>query len=158
MFDAWAMANVARFRAVLEDGERVVGEWLAQAHGTRYALPHEPFVAFDLMVEHRRRLADIARVRLADLGFVTPRILSAGPPLSIGDMLAALEPSGHGALDPVEGAVWRVERLGEVIFLAKFLSVNKVDGCYLPEISGCEAVWNWRPSPVLYEIQAVRRP
>jgi hypothetical protein len=45
----------------------------------------------------------------------------------------------------VEGAVWRVERKGKVDFLGKYVRPEKVDGCYLPEISGEEAVWNWRP-------------
>lgn len=51
----------------------------------------------------------------------------------------------HGALDPVEGAVWRVERGGSVDFLAKYVRPDKVDGCYLPDIAGCEAVWHWTP-------------
>ena len=34
---------------------------------------------------------------------------------------------------------------GVVDFLGKFVRPNKVDGCYLPEIGGKEAVWNWRP-------------
>ena len=41
--------------AVLNDGERLVGEWLMQAHSTRYDLSGlEPFVAFDLMIEDKR--------------------------------------------------------------------------------------------------------
>ncbi len=57
----------------------------------------------------------------------------------------------HGALDPVEGAVWRVERnalvnpgrSGErcpvVDFLAKYVRPDKIDGCYLPELNGGHA-------------------
>ncbi|KKL70160.1 hypothetical protein LCGC14_2107750, partial [marine sediment metagenome] len=32
-----------------------------------------------------------------------------------------------------------------VLFLAKWVRPDKEDGIYLPEISGGEAVWNWRP-------------
>jgi hypothetical protein len=32
-----------------------------------------------------------------------------------------------------------------VDFLAKWVRPDKVDGMYLPEISGKEPVWNWRP-------------
>jgi len=46
LFARWMLENTDRFTEVLHEGERVCGEWLAQAHGTRYALPHEPFVAF----------------------------------------------------------------------------------------------------------------
>jgi hypothetical protein len=38
-----------------------------------------------------------------------------------------------------------VERKSEVDFLAKWVRSDKVDGMYLPEISGKEPVWNWRP-------------
>lgn len=69
-----------------------------------------------------------------------------GGPLAVQAVLAQLEPSGHGALDPVEGAVWRVERRGKVDFLAKFIRPEKLDGTYLPDVSGLPAVWNWRPS------------
>ena len=61
----------------------------------------------------------------------------------------------HGALDPVEGAVWRVERdkaTGKggqkkrvVDFLVKYVRSDKIDGRYLPEVSGQPAVWNWWP-------------
>ncbi|MEO6436802.1 MAG: RNA ligase family protein, partial [Tepidisphaeraceae bacterium] len=48
LFAHWVNANLHRFE-FLDEGERLCGEWLAQAHGTRYALTHEPFVPFDLM-------------------------------------------------------------------------------------------------------------
>jgi hypothetical protein len=51
----------------------------------------------------------------------------------------------HGAIDEPEGAVWRVERQGQVDFLTKYVRPGKADGCYLPELSGEEPVWNWRP-------------
>jgi len=33
----------------LEEDQRLCGEWIAQAHGTKYSLQHEPFVPFDLL-------------------------------------------------------------------------------------------------------------
>jgi ABC-type multidrug transport system fused ATPase/permease subunit len=67
----------------------------------------------------------------------------------------AIATSGHGALDTVEGAVWRVER-NELIdpgrssdrcwvvdFLVKYVRPDKVDGCYLPGINdNTEPLWN----------------
>lgn len=144
-FARWVQAHEARFRAVLRPGERVVGEWLAQAHGTRYALPHEPFVVFDLFTADNQRLAHAALdARLAG-ACVRPRVIHQGGSLSIAAVVDRLEPSGHGALDPVEGAVWRVERRGAVDFLAKYVRRAKVDGCYLPAVSGQPAIWHWRP-------------
>jgi hypothetical protein len=150
LFAYWVRLNAERFRKTLGEGERIVGEWLAQAHGTRYHLPHEPFVAFDLFEKAgrkpgRRLTVSEFYTRAVPL-FVTPRILFGGQaPVTIESVLPILETSGHGAIDQVEGAVWRVERKGEVDFLAKWVRPTKVDGCYLPETSGKEAVWNWRP-------------
>jgi hypothetical protein len=146
LFAAWVRRNEDRF-SFLNPGERLCGEWLAQAHGTRYALPHEPFVAFDLMREDQR--ANYAEFsERAKLGhFVIPHLLSMGPPLSIAAAMEMLGDNGfHGALDKVEGAVWRIERKGVVDFLCKYVRPDKVDGSYLPEISGTgQPVWNWRP-------------
>ena len=144
-FAKWALDNHARFDGLLADGERCVGEWLMEAHGTRYDLPHEPLVIFDIMQGHARVESGHAASRCQELGFTTPRILHVGGPLSIAAMLAVLEPSGHGALDPVEGAVWRVERKGVVDFLGKYVRPEKVDGKYLHDISGQPPIYNWQP-------------
>jgi hypothetical protein len=154
-FAQWVYTQQDRFLAVLEEGERLCGEWLLQAHGTRYNLPHEPFVAFDLMRGSSRATYAELSNRLSDGDFVMPRLLHEGTPLSVEDALVAIALSGHGALDPVEGAVWRVERNNlinpgksgerqwQVDFLVKYVRPDKVDGLYLPEISGKpEPIWN----------------
>ena len=145
LFARWVLENADRFMAVLHEGERVCGEWLAQAHGTRYLLPHEPFVAFDLMAGTERLLVDVFTNRMRLGRFVTPRELHRGGSLSVEQAKRLLEPSGHGALDPVEGVVWRCEREGRVEFIVKWVRPDKVDGLYLPQISGRPPVWNWRP-------------
>lgn len=156
VFARWVEKNQNRFLAVLEDGERLCGEWLAQAHGTRYELSHEPFVVFDLMRGQKRvTLGDLIE-RVENYGFVTPRLLHQGNSLSIEQVLQLINISGHGAIDPVEGAIWRVERnelvnpgksnerARKVDFLVKYVRPEKLDGIYLPEITGKEAVWNWQ--------------
>lgn len=145
-FADWVEQNASRFLAVLNEGERVCGEWLAQAHGTRYALPHEPFVAFDLMMDKTRTCYSEFRERLSKAEFVLPGLVHIGVPLTIEAALAKLETSFHGALDPVEGAVWRVERNHNVEFLAKYVRPDKSDGCYLPDIAGTAPIWNRRPA------------
>jgi hypothetical protein len=155
-FSEWVFANQDRFLSVLNEGERLCGEWLLQAHGTRYELSHEPFIAFDLMVGSQRTAYDQLLERISPGHFITPKLLHRGSALSIDAALSHLGSSGfHGALDPVEGAVWRVERNREtgkrgertlvVDFLVKYVRPDKVDGCYLPAISGREAVWNLDP-------------
>ena len=157
-FARWVMTQVPRFMDELADGERLVGEWLMQAHGTRYQLAHEPFVVFDLMVGTARLPFDQFLSRVTAGRFTTPHLIHRGGPLSIAEALAALGTHGfHGALDPVEGAVWRVERNAQVDpgrggerrwvvdFIVKYVRPDKVDGGYLPELSGGAPVWNWYP-------------
>lgn len=153
-FSDWVATNVSRFDRLLEDGERVAGEWLLQAHGTRYKLHHEPFVAFDLMRGMQRRPCAEVRERVGDL-FVLPHVIHTGGPLSIADAMAKLGEFGyHGALDPVEGAMWRVERnelidkkrggerAWKVDFLAKFVRHDKADGAFLPSQTNGEPIYN----------------
>lgn len=137
-FAAWVRQHESRFSALLRDGERVCGEWLLQAHGTRYKLPHEPFVPFDIFTDHTTRIVyhDFLH-RVLPFGFTVPRLIHLGHPVPVKHVLKLLEPSGHGAIDPVEGAVWRVEREGRVDFLCKYVRPDKVDGIYLDQ-----QVWN----------------
>lgn len=131
LFGKWVEYNKARFSEVLNEGERICGEWLYQAHGTIYNLPHEPFVAFDIMKSDERLNYSQFSDRLAGK-FTVPKLLHCGGPFSISDAIKALGEYGyHGAKDPVEGAVWRVERNGKVDFLCKYVRHEKVDGCYL---------------------------
>lgn len=163
-FANWVYENEERFRAVLREGERVVGEWLMQAHGTRYELKHEPFVAIDLMVGTTRTPWLETDARLTPGQFVTPATVWSVSPITIERVMEILNNGGyHGALDPVEGAVWRVERHIQVShgsverkwvvdFLVKYVRPDKEDGFYLPkEVDGKtvgEPVWNWHPKEV----------
>ncbi len=147
-FGRWVAANESRFRSVLREGERICGEWLAQAHGTIYMLPHEPFVAFDIIGADGRRTRFQHFVNRVGRAFTMPGILSIGGPLSIAEMTKLIETSYHGAADPVEGAVWRVENKDGVDFLAKWVRPDKADGRYLPsETKGAE-MWNGWPGSI----------
>ena len=151
-FHRWVMKREDRFRALLNEGERVVGEWLIQAHGTRYALPHEPFVVFDIM-EGKERRPYVSLCLRAQPDFVLPKLLFRGSSgFSIEKALEGIEVSGHGAVDPVEGAVWRVERKGKVDFLGKYVRPGKVDGCYLEQKNGWGMpMWNcFVPGPGVF--------
>ena len=143
-FAKWVFTNYMRFDALLKEGERCVGEWLMEAHGTRYALPHEPFVVFDIMRGTQRTLASTVADLCMRYDLITPRVIHVGGPISITEVIEMLEPSGHGALDPVEGAVWRCERKGIVDFLGKYVRPDKVDGCYLANVTGGALIYNWR--------------
>lgn len=152
--------NQERFLAILKDGERLVGEWLAQAHGTIYELKHEPFVAFDLMIDKERLIYDefFSRVRGE---FVMPYLIHRGDPMIVDVAMKELGEHGHhGAVEKVEGVVYRVERnklvdrhSGKrkriVDFLVKWVRPEKVDGIYLESVSEGEPVWNWQPDETI---------
>jgi ATP-dependent RNA circularization protein (DNA/RNA ligase family) len=143
-FSDWVRANEHRFSRVLRNGERVVGEWLLQAHGTRYDLFHEPFVAFDIM--RKRGMDRFSYIEVSDTlseEFEMPYLVHIGGPISINDALERLGTYGkHGALDPAEGLVWRVERDGKPDFIAKYVKKDKVDGAYLEHVTGGPPIWN----------------
>jgi hypothetical protein len=134
LFAHWVFAHAEQFE-FLNDGERLCGEWLAQAHGTRYVLVHDPFVPFDLM----RNGCERAPVRRIPIPSRCGRLHAPAPAL---DRAAVLDRKGARA---ARRARPRVERKGKVDFLGKYVQPEKRDGCYLPELSGQGAVWNWRP-------------
>ena len=143
-FARWVDEHAQRFAALLEDGERFVGEWLALVHSTHYDLSHEPFVVFDLMRGGERALdAELCeRAR----GLTLPALLHRGAACSVEDALEKLGRHGHhGAREDAEGAVWRLERGGRVRVLAKFVRASKEDGRYLPDHTGEAPRWNRAP-------------
>lgn len=143
MFSEWVRMNENRFRAVLRDGERLVGEWLAQAHGTVYELvDREPWGVFDLMTGTDRATVDELRERIGST-FAMPHTLHDGPAIAV-EAAMELHEATKWPCEETEGVVYRVERRGKVDFLAKWVKPTKVDGKYLPEISGGDPVWNWR--------------
>ena len=149
LFADWVRKNIDRFE-FLKEGERLVGEWLAQAHGTRYCLEHsdlEPFVAFDIMRNgHERATFEELEERIyRSLNVTTLLFQSVAGGCSLERALIILGNHGyHGATDKAEGIIWRVEREGRVDFLCKYVRPDKVDGCYLKG----EEVWNWRPAGI----------
>jgi hypothetical protein len=147
-FAVWVRENERRF-AGIEEGQRLCGEWISMAHGTIYEDVRVPFVPFDLMAEEKRlpidQMLDVSSK--AELRPAT--IISDGEPLSVQKALIAIAAGGfHGALDQVEGCVWRCERKGEFDFIAKYVRHEKQDGKYFTDISGQPPIWFWRPEKI----------
>lgn len=142
-FHHWVFTQGMRFYDLLDDGERICGEWLAQAHGTRYRLNHEPFVPFDMIVGEKRLPFNQFQERVLKFDFTIPATFHIGGPLPIEEGMKTLGKYGfHGAIDEVEGLMYRVERKGEVDFLTKYVRPNKQDGKYLPEYNNDQITWN----------------
>lgn len=137
VFNDWVNDRKQLFDEILDDSERICGEWLYQAHGTIYNLEHDYFVAFDIFDKNNKRIIYDDFVDRVAGNFVIPHLVSYGPPVSVDDALLMLGDYGyHGAQEKIEGAMWRVERKGAVDFLCKYVRPDKIDGKYLngPEV------------------------
>lgn len=144
MFARWVKRHERRFQG-LPEGCRIVGEWLALAHGTRYSLSMDPFVAFDAFAPENRRLPWDDLVKAADAFMIPPVPVlhdSRCCPVSAEVVMNRIVSKRiFCELDEPEGAVWRVERDGYFDFMAKYVRPDKVDGLYLDDSN---PVWNWR--------------
>lgn len=153
-FYDWVLSNVDIFNQLLSEGERVVGEWLAQAHGTRYDLSGKtPFPFFDIMTGNERIDFTTFLTRLLNLRASLPddRKYLVDKPSTIAGPMApeeALQRLNHYGAEVPEGVMYRVENVAtnRVEFLAKWVRADKIDGKYLPEITGSEPIWNWKPN------------
>lgn len=147
MFHRWAMKREGWWRKLLTDGERISGEWLAQAHGTMYNLDgKEPFFAFDIFTPDNKRLPYAEFIdRIDDRHIQVPWLLHAGTPIAVEEVMERHKHLHSGVINnEVEGVVYRVERHGKVDFLAKWVRPDKEDGKYLESVTGNPPVWNWR--------------
>ena len=145
MFVNWVKQNETRFDRLLNEGERVVGEWMVQAHGMRYSLIHEPFVAFDIMNGTHRLNYVIFKERVTIEGFVTPYLIHMGGPISIINSLLWFGYSRHGGQGMPEGIVYRVENNGKVDFLGKYVRPDFEPGKYLlnkADFAGEQVIYN----------------
>lgn len=146
----WVDSNLKRFDALLEPGQRAVGEWIAKVHSTFYNPVVEPFFLFDIMQGHfRMPWYDMVsrNYRIEDqhnlAAFLMPDYAS-GP----GSPNGAMDALYHAEANEPEGVVYRVEsdvvKHGKPIhrtnFLAKWVHGGKTDGKYLKN-----DVWNWHP-------------
>jgi len=139
IFNKWVLKNQERFDFIKE-GERVCGEWLCQAHGTKYDLHgRPPFIVFDIISGKWDRLSvrEILDRLNTDIQFVP--ILHEGEQGIPIDQAMSLVNCGRYATteDGVEGVVYRVERKGIFDFQAKCVRSDKVDGKYFETL-----VWN----------------
>jgi hypothetical protein len=168
IFDVYVQQHRDLFGEMLRPGERLCGEWLAMAHGTIYdpgCSAFEPFVPFDIYRDGKRILRDEFKSTCLLHGLLPAMCIHDGPdPCSVADALGQLigaHSNGfrwkgyHAAVEEVEGAVWRVEREGCVDFLAKYVRHEKVDGKYLPEISGNPPIWHWHPTEPITPIPQI---
>lgn len=146
-FARWVEARRGQFDAILEEGERIVGEWMHTAMGTLYEIvdPDMLFIAFALFREQQRASYDEFAWRCDSNGLLRAHVISDGPGIKIDEVMKLLGEKGfHGALDGVEGAVWVQETDGAFNSIAKFVKADKIDGKYMSGVTGREDVINYR--------------
>jgi len=148
MFNDWVYKNISLFMELLDNGERITGEWLAQAHGIRYDIKNDPIIFFDyfntenqrmnydFLIDHCYKKFDIPLVRLLHKG---------GPikPTNLLDKLNEKTDTIKSHCDP-EGIVYRVERNNKVDFLAKWVRHDYNPGVLFSGKKESEYIWNWK--------------
>jgi hypothetical protein len=153
LFASWVAQRASRFARLLNEGERVAGEWLLMTTSIRYRVldPDALFVAFDIMREQTRAVTlDVEdrcnECRVDVVG--TLGVEDAFP--GHFEMLERLERCRNGDIETdarAEGIVYRVERkhLGawESSFLAKWTRPDFEAGSALVGIgANPEPIWN----------------
>lgn len=147
LFARWVSLHADAFDALLNEGERVVGEWLAVAHGTIYSPVRFPFVAFDIMTESTRICCNAFLERVGQIEcLAVPTIVHVGQAISVEDAWGTLLSSERcPPCDLPEGLIYRIERHSQVEQIAKWVHPNKVDGKYLAKQIGQPDVQLWHP-------------
>ncbi|MBY3155458.1 hypothetical protein HFO56_24330 [Rhizobium laguerreae] len=149
-FDRWVAARRDYFDAFLGEDERVVGEWLHTAMGTRYDIvdPDRLFISFAIFHDRYstdRAIYDEFRTRTDSAGLPRAGLISEGPGIGIEEVMEKLGERGlHDAIDGVEGAVWIMETDGAFNGVAKFVKADKVDGKYISGVTGGADIVNYR--------------
>ena len=119
-FAEWVGRRFEMFNDLLNDGERIAGEWLYQAHGLIYNIEKEPIVFFDYFnANNERQPFEV----LEQMELPLPRLLHKGDAVSVEELkpILNLKTDSIWSKEPPEGMVYRVERKGKVDFLAKWV-------------------------------------
>lgn len=144
-FANWVKKREHIFLDMLQNGERITGEWLAQAHGLIYKIEVDPIIFFDYFNNNNQRILNDELVLITNkYGLRMPRKLHDGIPSSVDNLLPILNEKTKGieSIELPEGMVYRVERNGKVDFLAKWVRNDFPTGKYCINISECDLIWN----------------
>jgi len=140
-FAKWVSERKDMFNSLLEEGERVTGEWLLQAHGLIYKIDNDPILFFDYFNENNERQPFEV---VEQMGLPLPRLLHKGEAVSVDELkpILSLKTDSIMSLEAPEGMVYRVERKGKVDFLAKWVRKDFEAGKYIIDKEESELIWN----------------
>ena len=144
LFSQWVYRRENLFSDMLSNGERIIGEWLAQAHGLIYDISVEPIVFFDYFIGKKRVVYEELAANAMKYGLQLPRKLHEGDPVKVENLLSILNEKTIGieSVELPEGIVFRVERKGEVDFLAKWVRSDFQSGIFCINVEEKDLVWN----------------
>lgn len=113
-----------RFWNLLNDGERICGEWILKTHTLRYDLKHEPFVAFDIIDSNNNRDPYVKFIyRAKQYDFTTAGLVHIGEAMPSSMAIQLIGEGYHHVVgDRPEGVVYRYESNGRFICCGKFVS------------------------------------
>jgi len=149
LFNDWVVENESVFQIILNDGDRICGEWLAQSHSLKYKINNtDPIVFFDLIDKNNNRLCMeeflFRTTHQADLNVA--RIIFWGGAIGVDEIKERLFNGTKGfevVNDLPEGMVYRVERNGKVDFLAKWVRGDFKAGKNIINKKEEELIWNY---------------
>lgn len=144
MFHRWVMGNKEKFEQLLPNNDdRVVGEWLALAHGTIYPAEKivQPFMAFDLFLQKKQQDYLTRKESVEQVGLINvPQLYFGTETLAVDDAMAMAEPNSEGVIYRLERMVSKKDTHYTPWVIAKVVKKEKVDGFYLHQET---FTWNW---------------
>lgn len=141
VFAKWVERRFKKFNDLLNDGERITGEWLYQAHGLIYNIEKEPIVFFDYFNKNNERQCFEV---LEQMELPLPRLLHKGDAISVEELKPILNMKTNAiwSKELPEGMIFRVERKGKVDFLAKWVRQDFEAGKYCIGIDEEDLIMN----------------
>ena len=145
LFNDWVNKDIMKWMDLLENGERIAGEWLIQVHALQYNIDVEPIVFFDhFNAENQRSQFDYLNEIAIMYDLQLPRILHRGQAINTDCLLPILNLKTNGiwAKENPEGMIYRLERKGKVDFLAKWVRSDFEAGKYIIDKEESNIIWN----------------
>jgi hypothetical protein len=141
LFAKWVGRNFELFYNLLDEEERISGEWLAQVHGAFYDIENDPIVFYDWFDRDNNRYHFS---KLQDTNLPLARLLHKGDPIKVEELIPKLnlKTSTIKSKDLPEGMVYRVERLNKPTILAKWVRHDFEPGKYMIGKKEHELKWN----------------
>lgn len=126
-FSRYVEDNATRFMSILENNERICGEWMVKQHTLSYNLPGEPFVPFDIIYGTGKNQIHCPyfkfRKIVSSIDLVPTGLVHAGVAIKPEDAMKLLGKGFAGVNGDPEGVVYRYENKdGIFILFSKFVA------------------------------------